>query len=912
MKDKLAFPNLPADHWKNLKANPRFQEIIPRRSWSAKHFRDLRTGRSVANFHFGSIHYLPKSKWTKDWQKTRGEDWEEIDTTLVPQADGTFKMEKAPYQAEVSRKLKGLKPIIFKNHEHSLGFMPMGLRWNNEQNQQTIIINGVQDVEGELVYRNRIRYSEALGIGSHIEVLFTGDFMEKAVIIDSLEALGEIPDNAEFLEIGFEWKTQGNIKEKVKGKAWNKVDDISIKEQFEIEQTQDKKTYVRKATARDSNGQSLDITLYLRKRHGQFYIGKKIPVSWLKQAKFPIRTDTTTSFDWGTNWGDIYYQWASTWDGVHNLATGNGIDVSPSTVILADPRYIAGPSYKCGRVYVRVDFSSIPDADPIISGFERIFCYNDVGDSHLQVGTQGDTLELADYDACVVHSPTSCGVRAVTPGWGWYDTALNAAGLANVNKTGWSYWVHRHYHDWVDSAPTGEHYWVMRSPAYTDYEPYFSITYGAQTASSERSAKVIGKDTSNSERSAKLTGGIVVNSERGAKITGRDTSNSERSAKVIGKDTTNSERNGKITGKETANSERSAKIAGKVSVNSERDAKATGKDTTNSERGAKIVGKETANSERNAKLTGKDTTYSDRSAKITGSIYSERGAKVTGKDTANSEKSAKIHGKDTTNSERSATLTGIAGANSERPAKIHGVDTTNSERSAKVTGKLTTNSERNAKVAGKETANSARLAKITGKDAASSERSAKIHGKTTSSSEKDAKIAGKDTTNSGRPAKVTGKDTDISERSSKLTGEETANSEKLAKLTGQDETESIRSAKITGRATASDERQAKIRGELSTSDERSAKTAGKQPTDSQRHSKLQGKDTGASERSAKLIGGIVVNDERDAKIIGGTLSTSERSGKIRGTPLYIDKYTAQSTNYTDKYIPQNTVYSKKY
>lgn len=160
--------------------------------------------------------------------------------------------------------------------------------------------------------------------------------------------------------------------------------------------------------------------------------------------------NTTSTFysDANAEDGEVYYGRA-TWDTVHDAATGIVANATGT-----QPRFQTGNNnlstgWENYRAFFAFDTSAIPDSDSISSATLSLRGTNkfDQGNGSACLVSASPasptTLTTADYDQCgAINNPTEMASRIDITSWsttGFNDFALNSNGLANITKTGISY-----------------------------------------------------------------------------------------------------------------------------------------------------------------------------------------------------------------------------------------------------------------------------------------------------------------------------------------------------------------------------------------------------------------------------------------------------------------------------------------
>ena len=227
-------------------------------------------------------------------------------TSIIEKLTG-FETIDGTYTGKFEKNLTNENPLKYQTDDGEISFLPTGLRWDTGE----IIKNGINNVSAEKIKdgfeiqgrRNRnaqgVIYRNAYGEHSNIGVLTHTTLWRKILSLYSLEELGQIPDNAQYLEIPFEINTTYNIHNlssselKIDGK-------IKLGEKSWIKKS--KAWDIRKETIYKDNGSpevienKIIIDSFLKQENGKLYFIKRIPIEWLKSAMFPIFTDVDITY----------------------------------------------------------------------------------------------------------------------------------------------------------------------------------------------------------------------------------------------------------------------------------------------------------------------------------------------------------------------------------------------------------------------------------------------------------------------------------------------------------------------------------------------------------------------------------------------------------------------------------------
>ena len=147
------------------------------------------------------------------------------------------------------------------------------MQWSNNE----VIISGTNPSIGEINSDSSLTYPNALGNGINIKIIQDNFQWQKIVEIESLESLGSIPDNAEFLEISFLNRGDFTIPE---GEITNP---IPIGEN----------SFIQPVRAWDDSN---DYIFGVVGTVAGNIITKRIPVEYLRTASYPVQTDLTVTY----------------------------------------------------------------------------------------------------------------------------------------------------------------------------------------------------------------------------------------------------------------------------------------------------------------------------------------------------------------------------------------------------------------------------------------------------------------------------------------------------------------------------------------------------------------------------------------------------------------------------------------
>jgi len=234
--------------------------------------------------------------------------------------NNTYKIGVMNYTADLEKNILAERPLQYRLDDKFISFKPIEMRWDNSS------FKTIQSKNAIINEKNYL-YKDAFGKGIDIDMNFGDRVFEKITKVNSLEDLGKIPKNAEFLEVVFEVETNFIID------GWNKHDKFEITDTVRLGDF----SYIEPAMAWDSYSEEvcsmvqndnfcdvgcsqeqeandeceycdppeevcyidtnrIKIRTVLRQGGGNLYLVKYLPIDWLKSAQFPIYTDLDITY----------------------------------------------------------------------------------------------------------------------------------------------------------------------------------------------------------------------------------------------------------------------------------------------------------------------------------------------------------------------------------------------------------------------------------------------------------------------------------------------------------------------------------------------------------------------------------------------------------------------------------------
>jgi hypothetical protein len=275
-----------------------------------------------------------------------------VDTRLR-QHGNAFTMDRARYKARMTSYLGAGAAIHYQHKNHSLAFIPRGLSWSGNGEAALGIRRLPNRVPARLVAGDELEgaggsrlagrgasgrgviYENAYGEGLHLGALAKKTVLRKLVRFDSLEALGQIPNQAEFLQLAFELRTEGDTYFKAgfddeHPYRWDERDTL-VADGIPVEFGRgSERSFMLPAHAWDSTGRKITIRLELRREAQDLLLVKMIPVDWLARADFPVYADVDLTFgaEFIFEWGNTEWVSMASLDADHVVIAYQDVDSS--------------------------------------------------------------------------------------------------------------------------------------------------------------------------------------------------------------------------------------------------------------------------------------------------------------------------------------------------------------------------------------------------------------------------------------------------------------------------------------------------------------------------------------------------------------------------------------------------------
>lgn len=258
----------------------------------------------------------------------------------------------------------------------------------------------------------------------------------------------------------------------------------------------DDEVFVRNPLVWDANNKMAHIKLRLSVVDGKMRFTKILPIDFLENAVYPVKTDATTSYYVGSGDGVVGKDDA-VFSTARGAATGEfNFDTATTSSVSAQ---FSGGVYEIVRMFLPTDTSGIVDTDTITSAilYLRTSSKADANSDSLYIvpTTQASTSALENTDFSAL-SFTDLGNLALAsmPNNQYNGITLNATGLTNISKTGVTKIGVTVGRDFNNSAPTGVNRLIveMSEATGTSTDPYLEVVTTAAATGSGSNLMMMG------------------------------------------------------------------------------------------------------------------------------------------------------------------------------------------------------------------------------------------------------------------------------------------------------------------------------------------------------------------------------------------------------------------------------------
>lgn len=446
--------------------------------------RDNGDGTFTLKVHSGHIHY-----------KDGNGNLQDSEIVFEELAD-RFAMKKHNYQLEVAKDFAAPLLIRYTNKyegaNHTITYEPYAIAWFRPSDNDLQVFRNQQSVQG--VYdkeKSSVYYTGAFGNGIDFEISLQRSGFTKEIVLPKKPAQFPTAPSSEHHLVAL-FKYGGSALRIIKdvGSEWDRENWFEHEGGFELQENTNPihKSFIRPAYAVDSSEKEparISLRVAWLKRNNQLWQIKEIPLQQMQKAIFPVRFDTTTSYNSESGDGVVHSDGASNWSNAVN-GIGGTISVSDTTAERQSVSIYNNVFFwRCWRAFYFFDTSAIGSGSTISSATFNFYGYKFSSavryDAYLVSHASASDTALVAGDYTSVGS-TSFGVAtlATEDTWTGLNVSLNASGLSNINQTGISKFTLRGYYDFNLITPPAEnaHRCGSNFSEETTYTPpYLEVTY---------------------------------------------------------------------------------------------------------------------------------------------------------------------------------------------------------------------------------------------------------------------------------------------------------------------------------------------------------------------------------------------------------------------------------------------------
>jgi len=375
---------------------------------------------------------------------------------------------------------------VYEGANYSIYYEPKMLAWINKTDLSDMkVFRNQQNVIGKITSDNKIRFSNAFGDGIHFEITLSNEGFKKEIVIDEKNKLEQPPTSNHKLVALFKY-TGGGLKIYKSDTEWDYNNYFEGEEDFKLIDNSGKITFIKQAYIREDVGvdsKIVPIKVFWKKYNGNLYQAKILPKSFLLNASYPVRADTDTKINTGSNAGDTF-KTSSSWA---TARTGNagGVAVNPTSHYMQSE--LNGANYTVKRHFYEFNISGIDDGENIDSAVIGVYSlapsYDGNSDSLVFITTPtlgGNNIAVGNHDDNVGGAAASETIAFgdVTAA-GLTEWELNSTGLANIDLSNtYAAFQMVFESDRANTTPTDREYFRFYYNTVNNY-PYIEITHSS-------------------------------------------------------------------------------------------------------------------------------------------------------------------------------------------------------------------------------------------------------------------------------------------------------------------------------------------------------------------------------------------------------------------------------------------------
>lgn len=256
------------------------------------------------------------------------------------QPDSSFAMTDMPFNVKFDKDNK----FEYKQDGKSISLKPIGWKWSGDTKLkiESKKVKPIKEPKDSDV--DKIKYPDIFGTGISLTNEITKRGWRKIISIDTL-SLGKLPATG-YAEFIFEIETDFQIK-KANGQYWDGLTDFTFTNPLKLTNN----SRIRQVTAWNQDT-LINCQANIYQISGKWYLMKKIPVSFLKTASYPVYTDVTITF--GSEYA--YNSFTTTCTKISSLnSTSAVVAYSYGSYVFCKIATISGTTISYGSAYEAKD-----------------------------------------------------------------------------------------------------------------------------------------------------------------------------------------------------------------------------------------------------------------------------------------------------------------------------------------------------------------------------------------------------------------------------------------------------------------------------------------------------------------------------------------------------------------------------
>lgn len=368
-----------------------------------------------------------------------------VDLKLVPEKGG-WSMQKAGYGVRLGR---AANKDMFAYRAGGLGF---------SMSVASTTGRAAKERDGLVLYE------DGVAPGVDVEIALSPSALRKDAIIRNQEASARLRTEGDVALIPFLLTPESDLTLSfADGHKLSEGESITTGDMVTLTGADGSAAYILPPVVRDASGRNHAIEIRYTKTETGILLEKRVPLVYLSDAIYPLRTDAVISLNPNTTRDGCLYSTSSNWSTARNATTGSvSCGANGATVGI----YKTGNQYEIYRVALPFDTSGLPDNALVTGAVLRMYMtgrdnMDDDGNDFIRVvqttTASGTSLTAEDFDQIgAVTNPTGAladkDLSDLYPPAYWGATFATTS-LSWINPTGHTKLGLREGHDIQNVAP---------------------------------------------------------------------------------------------------------------------------------------------------------------------------------------------------------------------------------------------------------------------------------------------------------------------------------------------------------------------------------------------------------------------------------------------------------------------------